>query len=271
MDPIFPVEIENEILLHAATERLKFKLDSINVDYNNFVSYLKRFNAFVMGSFPLSCFDNSFEPNDIDIFIIMQEYHGCREAYYEFPAIFKEPCKELLIEKQPLSNGDKQTEYKYIICADGVKFDITICTPLVIDNREDCSSFKFTPNGWVIPNYVRNNILNFINTKRSPEISSFVAFCEIYNPWEFSLMDCVTAVIKKYYFTKDERLCENQEFQKYVKFYPSESSFLHIYTDKYDFDKKRWNYITPEPHCIKEVKPIVSNYGITHSPSPDFG
>jgi len=85
---ILPLEILNQIYLERATWILKDKLGKAHINYDKFVTYLEEMGGFVMGSFALSCFDISFEPKDLDLFLNIPRGDK-RPSYWKFPGLLE--------------------------------------------------------------------------------------------------------------------------------------------------------------------------------------
>jgi hypothetical protein len=189
---IFPNEIVNLVYKYRGIYLLQDKLEEYSLDYKKFCDFLIKYNGFTMGSFTLSCFDNSFTANDLDIFVYIPPREDYRCVYKDFFNVINKTDINIYVEKKPISNSSIETDpstYLYRFHALGRKIDITV-TNKKIDEAYvtiQCSHIVFNGIDWKIPNTIEKNIQTFLIEKKcliggNPYLSYF---SDIYDPWHF--------------------------------------------------------------------------------------
>lgn len=190
---IIPTDITNMIFKHRGYELLKDKLNEFHLDCDKFCDYLIKYNGFVIGSFTLSCFDNSIIPNDMDIFIHIPSSEDFRCVYKDFFNVLNKTEINIAVEKKPIHNSlieNDTTRYIYSFNIFDKKIDIIVTKESIkrLYFNIDCSNIIFNGIEWNIPQAIESDIHNFLITKHCSIGNPYLSyFSEIYDPCQDTL------------------------------------------------------------------------------------
>lgn len=188
-------DILDKIYLKRATMLLEDHCKRIGLNFDKFNDYLYNYDAILIGSMALSCFDIKIIPNDMDIFIFPKEGREHNKYKWNFHDCFNDKDK-VCYQSLPIHNiftkDDKQTAgYRWIFknkegdykLVDLVLYNITLEE---YNRLQTCTLDGFYWNGqeWNVP---VTNITNFFQHK----ICEIKQICTIdvlimYEPWLFA-------------------------------------------------------------------------------------
>lgn len=187
-----PIELLERIYYFRGLFLLKNNIEKYYLDYYKFCEFLVKYNGIIMGSFPLSCFDNTICPNDLDIFI-------CSDSNEYFKNFIKIPCanhNDVLVDtmhmeifnmvkgeniniysnKYHANNLARNKKYKYSFVIENNIIDINVIDQSdklkMLNNSIECSNIIFDGIQWIFPLNIKY-ISDFIYNKK----------CNIGNPY----------------------------------------------------------------------------------------
>lgn len=230
MDRVIPWELSNKIYKYRAHIILINKLNEYQIDHKKFNKFLRSQNAFVMGSFCLSCFDNTWNGNDIDIFVAQK--NSSKYIYKEFCKTFNKTDIDVKIGKHALSNSsidNDPSEYLYKLYVCKKTIDIVILKPINQSNISnylniECSNIIFDGTDWKFPTNI-DDIGKFLITKRCAIGNNAYCsyFADIYDPWRNHTFNSL--IESSYHFTlpRKHSITDNMMrniYEKLVVYYP---------------------------------------------------
>jgi hypothetical protein len=134
---------------------LEDNIKSFYLDYHKFCNFLIKHKGFIVGSFSLSCFDNSIVPNDIDIFVYVESEldNDSRYIHKEFSNVINEIGVNIIIAQYPINNYSTKYFYKFTIMDKII--DIIIMNEHIKEGNFDkffniqCSNIVFDGIKWI--------------------------------------------------------------------------------------------------------------------------
>jgi hypothetical protein len=242
-----PKEIHNYLYKVRALCILRDHVTKYNLNFDRLCKFLIRFKGVIGGSFTLSCFDNTIQPNDIDIFVNRKSFKINTDTptddntdthvniKVEFLKLIDHPNTIFGLDNQPLSNSSDEsdkTERVMKFCGVGPKGMNKI--DLVIVDEEiqrrhcdiDCSSILFDGTDWIFPAYIENDIEKFIFLKYSGVNPYKTYFSEIYDPWRFSTVDRLTEDLSRFELSRNTSKINQMMRPIYdylINFYPEKT------------------------------------------------
>lgn len=234
MNRIIPWELANKIYKNRANILLLNKLNEYHIDSEKFFNFLKNYNAFLMGSFCLSCFDNTWTPNDIDIFVTNPDGEN-RCVYKDFCKTINKTCIPIKIGKHPLANSsidDNTPQYLYKIQIFDKIIDIIILEPnqLNIFNylTINCSNIIFDGTNWNFPSNI-DDIGKFLITKKCTigcePYSSY--FSDIYDPYKYNIYNSLIESSSYFTLSRNHSISDDlmrNIYEKLVVYYPESNT-----------------------------------------------
>lgn len=231
-----PRETSNYIYQKRALCILYDRVSQYNLNFNRLCDFLIRFKGVIGGSFILSCFDNTIEPNDLDIFVQVPEYNTENvNMKAEFFKLVNKPITVIGLDNQPLSNSSEETDttnrvMKFYGFGEKQmnKIDLVMIDEEIQQKNYDivCSSILFNGTNWIFPTYIEYDIEKFILLKHSDMNPYKTYFSEIYDPWKYNTVSCLMEDLSRFKLSRDvSKIVPMMRpiFDHLINFYPDEN------------------------------------------------
>lgn len=187
------IALLDRIYLERATYLLEDHCQRLNLDFGKFNDFLIKYGGIVCGSMALSCFDNTFTPGDMDIFIFTDARY--RYTYQQLLLCFNDGGASIKVDKIPLHNifsfhNKTTSEYMWKFIHESSKtklIDMVIFTMTLNDFLQRsmfiCNEFYWNGLEWHTPPVSLTKFLTYkvVDIKRSTSID----FLLVYEPWLF--------------------------------------------------------------------------------------
>lgn len=107
----------DKIFIERATLILEDYCNSIDCNFDKLNSLLMKSNGIICGSLALYCFDNTFIPGDMDIFVFINKTQSNKHIYRELLSCFNDNGDSIKVKKNPVKNMFTLNNTSVISCS----------------------------------------------------------------------------------------------------------------------------------------------------------